>query len=397
MSKCSSCHVQSVTKGIDQRSHEISGGVSVRLDKASIDYDYTNSQFNERGVAPTITMDAAIHPVTLLPIFGNRVSYDESAGPVPFSQVPDMRKSRHSLRARVELPGEARVAGAFTSSNARNKFTGLGVDSWGWNGKFTVPVGKRLELLFQSRQLDFEADDVFVEIAEPAAIGGPQAGKTYAEAYPGFGEASFMRYSTRSRNRFSLKGELATYLAKYTNLRTGYEFRRVKRDHYEVDQTDTNRFYISFSTRKRNTSSGDWSARFRYTLDNNKDPFLHHKAAVPPALQPDATPGASPFAGTQYYAIYAAREADLTSFPTMAHKVEPSVSWMPSERVSLTLHYRYNRLTNDDLNRSDWKRSVHMPGAELWFSPLERLDFTVAYTFHNERSETLFAIPVYDG
>ena len=40
---------------------------------------------------------------------------------------------------------------------------------------------------------------------------------------------------------------------------------------------------------------------------------------------------------------------------------------------------------------------IWKPGAELWLSPLERLDFTVAYMFHNERSDTLFGIPVYDG
>jgi hypothetical protein len=206
-----------------------------------------------------------------------------------------------------------------------------------------------------------------------------------------------MRYSTRSRNRLSLKGELASTLARYTNLRAGYEFRRLKRDHYEIEQTDTNRFYVSLNSRMKDTASGDWTARFRYILDQSKDPFLHHKAALPPALQLEPTPGASPFVGLQYYKIYAAREADLTSFPTLSHLVEPTLTWMPSPRFSATVHYRYQNLKNDDLNRSDWKRSVHMPGVELWFSPLERLDFTAAYTFHNERSETLFGIPVYDG
>ena len=397
MSKCSSCHVQSFNKTIDQRVYDVTAGVSLNFEKASIEYEYLNRQFNERGVAPTITMDTPIHPVTLAPVFGSRVSYDNTAGPLPFSQVPDTRKSRHHIKARVKLPKEGRLSGAFTSSNATNKFTGLGVDSWGWNGKFTIPIGEKLQFMTQAKQLDFESDSVFVEIGQETASAGPEAGKTFSERYPEFGDPSFMRDSTRSRNRFSWKGELSANLAKYTILKGGYEFRRLKRDHYEVGQTDTNRLYFLFNRRIRKTSTGDWGMRMRYTLESNQDPFLHHKAALPPMLQPEPSPGLTPFNGTQYFAVYAAREADLTSFPTLSQMVEPTLTWMPSPKFSANVHYRYKNLKNDDLNRSDWKRTVHMPGAELWFAPLERLDFTASYNFHNERSDTLFGIPVYDG
>ncbi len=397
MAKCSTCHVQSFTKNIDQRTHDLSGGVSLRFDKVSIDYDYLNRQFNERGTTPTLVWDAPVHPVTLLPIFSNRVIYDNRDGELPFSLVPDSRKSRHGLRARVELPKEARLSGALTKSAGRNKYTGLGVDSWSWTGKLTVPMGKRLQFTTQARQLDYDADEVFVQLSEPTALGGPHAGKTYTEVYGDFGEVSFWRYSVRSRNRFSMKGELGARVAKLTNLRGGYEFIRLKRDNYEIGQTDTNRVYVSFHRRQRSTPWGDWSARFRYVYDHNRDPFAHEHAALPPALQAEPSPGGSPFAGTQYYTIYAARQANLTSFPTQAHMVEPSATWMPNEKFSATLHYRYRKLKNEDLTQSDWSRSVHMPGVELFAAPNERIDFTAAYAFHNERSETLFSIPVYDG
>ncbi len=394
---CSSCHVQAVTKNIDQRTHEFTGGVSLRFHNFSVDYEYLNRQFNERGETPMMLYDASIHPVKLIPIFGNRVSFDDRDGPLPFSMVPDGRKSRHSLRARAALPGDAKLSGAFTSASLTNKFTGLGADTWGWNGKFTIPIGKRLQFLTRARQTDVDADDVFVEIQEPTAIAGPHAGLTYPEAYPDFGSASFMRYSVRSRNRFSWKGELSARLARYTTLRGGYEFIRLKRDNFEIARTDTNRLYFTFYSRRRDTVGGDWSWRLRYRFDDVNDPFLHHKATLPPALQPYPSPNLSPFAGLQYYKLYAARQADLTAFPTKAHTVEPTVTWMPSMRFSASLHYRYRNLKNDELNRSEWKRSVHLPGVELWFAPLERLDFTVAYTFHNEHSESLFGIPVYDG
>lgn len=397
MEKCSSCHVKAVTKNIDQRLHDVSGGVSLRFNKVSVDYDYLNRQFNEQAPAPTMEWSASIHPVLLTPVFSNRVSFDNRDGELPYSQVPDTRKERHHVRARVELPKDARLSGAFTSSNAKNRFTGLGVDSWGWHGRLTIPFSDRLVFTSQLKQLDLDSEGVFVDIQEPVALGGPHAGKTYGEVYPEFGSADFFRDSVRSRNRFSWKGELSANVAKYTTLRGGYEFIRLKRDHYEVGQTDTNRIAFSFNSRNRNTGAGDFSWRFRYRYENNIDPFLHKHAANPPGLQLEPTPGASPFAGTQYFKIYAAREANLTTYPTQAHSVEPAVTWMPSPKVSASFHYRYRNLENDDLNQSDWNRSVHMPGAELWFAPLERLDFTVAYTFHNERSNSLFGIAVYDG
>ncbi len=397
MSKCASCHLKSQGKTIDQRQQEVSGGVSLRFRRVSVDYDYLNRQFNERGAAPMAVWDKVRHPTKLVPVFGDRVQYGFYQGPLPYDMVPDGRKTRHSVKARVQVTKDARLSGAFIKANVTNKHTGLGAKTWGWNTRFTSPLNKKRSLYFtiQAKQLDVDADDVFVDVNEPAAVAGPHKGKTYVESYPDFGEADFTRRSTRSRNRFSIKGELAATFAKHTNLRGGYEFRHLKRDNFDIENTDVNRVYFSFRSRKRNTSSGDWSTRLRYVMENTKDPFLHEHAAMAPLIDP--VPTGSAFTGLQYYKIYAAREAGLTQFPTWSHFVEPSVTWMPTPRVSATFHYRFRTQKNDDLNMSSWSRTTHMPGAELWFSPLDKLDFTVSYTFENERSDTLYGIPVYDG
>jgi len=330
-------------------------------------------------------------------MFENRVQYDSEQGLLPFSQVPDIRKQVHSLKGRVDLPGEARVSAAFSSANVVNKSTGLSVDSWSWNSKLTVPIYKALVLTARARQYDLDSEDVFVDVEEPTAPAGPQAGLTFSEAYPDVGELSYLRKSVRSRKLTSVRTELSARLAKYTTLRGGYEYRQVRRPNFEVQETDTNRIFFNFSTRTRNNGGGSLSARLRYVFDNNDNPFLHYRAALSPALQPEPTPGASPFIGLQYYALYDARQADLTMFPTRAQTVEPSATWSPSARFSASIHYRYKTASNDELNFSDWSRDVHMPGAELWIAPLDKLDFTIAYNFQNERSDTLFVIPVFDG
>lgn len=398
MSKCATCHIVGTTKNIGQRLYDVTAGLSLRLSHVSLDYDYLNRQFAEHEQAPLIQYDAAVHPVSGLPIFGNRVIYDQQQGLLPFSLVPDLRKSLHSLKLRFDLPREARLSAAATQSRVRNKYTGLGVDSWGWSSRFAIPLGERVQFTAQVRQLDYDADDVFVDLNEPVAIAGPQAGKTYSQAYPDFGAVDFWRYSLRSRNLIAARGELAFRLARLANLRGGYEFRRLKRDHYEVEKTEYNRLYATFSTRQK-TASGDWVARLSYRLELTRDPFVHLKAALPPALQPYPSPGTppSPLAGLQYFVLYASRQANLTRFPTRSQFVEPVFTWSPNPRFSVNLHYRYRGEKNDDLNFSDWERQVHAPGIELWFAPWEKLDLTVAYDFQNERTATLFGIAVYDG
>ncbi len=397
MSKCSTCHVTGNRQEIDQRSHELTGGVAIVTNKVTVDYEYYNRQFNDRALVNTILYDRAIHPVTQAPVFDARVQFDSLNGELPYLPTPPSRKARHSVRARAELPKESTLQAAFTSASTQNNFTGLKADSWGWNARYTIPVNKKMSFSVRAKQLDWEVDDVFVNVIEREAVAGPNTGNTYPEAYPDFGEASFTRFSSRNRNDISVRGELTTRLARFNTLRTGYQFAHRKRDHYEVEKTNTNSVYATYNRRIRETGSGDWSLRARYRFDHNDNPWLHRHAALPPVMQPFESPGNAPFGGVQYFEIYAARQADLTRFPKTSHFIEPSLTWMPNMKFSATLHYRYRQLENDDLNMSEWSRSVHMPGAELYFAPLERLSFTAAYMFHNERSETLFGIPVYDG
>ncbi|MCW5966767.1 MAG: hypothetical protein KIT83_22195 [Bryobacterales bacterium] len=393
LSKCSNCHVTGATKEIDQQMHELTGGVSLVLSHLTVDYDYTNRQFTERADAPMMQYTDSVHPASMLPVFGNRVQYDQRDGRLPYNMVPDSRKTMHTLKGRVALPKDARLSAAYTRGNVTNRFTGLDARTWAWNSSFTIPIKKRWAFNVRARQLDVDSDDVFVDVVERPSAAGPTAGLTYSEAYPAFGQADFLRASVRSRNTISLKGELSGRLAKLTQLRTGYEFRQIERPNYEIMKTGINRVYAAFSTRRSPT----WQARVRYQLESVRDPFRYEHAALQPVLQPSPSPGLQPFGGLQYFTMYRARQATLTQYPTIAHRIDPTFTWTPNERMSATVHYRFTHQSNDQLNFSDWNRTVHFPGTELWFAPLENLHITAAYSFQNERSNSLMVLPVYDG
>jgi hypothetical protein len=395
LSKCANCHVVGTTKRIDQRLHELSAGLTVRASRLTLEYSYLNRQFNERGATPYLVYDVAIHPQTQQRIFANRVTFDAAQGALPFSLVPDVRKSAHELKAALDLPRDARWTAALVSARAENKHSGLRADSLGAGAKFTLPLGKRLSFTARVRKLDVDSDPAAVDLNENVSPEGPQAGKTFSQAYPSFGPLDYVRPSVASRSELRASAEVGARLARLTSLRAGYQFTRLRRDHFEVERTGTSRVFAGFSTR----SSKTWSGRLRYSLEHTTDPFTHRHAALSPVMQPSPSPGSppSPLLGLQYFTMYAARQAHLTNQPTRSHGLEPSWTWSPSDRFSFTAHYRLRTEKNDRLNFSDWQRDLHMPGAELWIAPLARLNFTAAYTFQHERSRTLFVLPAFDG
>jgi len=398
ISKCANCHVTGESTRINQKMHDLSGGLTARLGrKVAVHYDYTSRQFKEHGERPTNQYDVAQHPTTLNRAFFNRVQYDGTTnGQMAYAYVPGFRKDTHDVKLSADLPADARLTAQLMKTSATNTHVNLGLNVLAWGGKYVLPLGERVTLKAQFRKTDLSSDDVLVQLEEtvnPAGVA--QAGQTYAEAYPTFGSLDWMRGSTINRQDILATGELSARLAKLTTLRGGYQFRSIRRENFDVERTDRNRLYLLFSTRR----STQWNARVRYTLDNTDQPFMHRHAALSPVMQPTPSPGnpPSPLPGLQYFTLYAARQANLTNQPSRSHFLEPSFSWTPSPKTALTVHYRTKIEKNDKLNFSDWTRQMHMPGAELWYAPLEKLNFTLSYSFENDKSNTLFVLPAFDG
>lgn len=396
MSKCANCHVVGQTRGVDQVTQDLTAGVSVRVGRFAFHYDYLNRNFEERAATPTTVYDLVMHPSTQARVFDNRIQYQLADGPLPFNQIPEVRKESHSFRASVELPREAMLNLNFVKTTAENEDTGLSVDSKLWSARFGMPLGKRLFLTARFRQMQIQGDNLWIDVVEPLAIAGPQLGLSYADVYTSFGSADYLRESEESRRPMTADFELAYRLAKRTTLRAGYRFDQVKRDHFEVYKTTKNAFRVSFTTR---TQDRKWSLRAKYQFEDIDDPFMNVKAAYSPVIQPFPAPGAppSPLLGTQYYVLYDARQADLTALPTRAHLWEYSATWSPNARVSLSSHLRWRRQTNDDLNMSDWDNSTLSPGGEIWFAPHPKFSLVAGYYYHRSRGETLFVLPVFDG
>jgi hypothetical protein len=390
---CSTCHVSSYSRGFDEKTREFMAGARLALQRFSAEYSYLDRRFGEDAAALTHTYQRGLHPVTLADVFLNRLQYDGRSGPLEFDLTPDSKKGTHLLRTAIQLPGDASVSGTFTRSRVTNDDTGVDYSYTGGTSRLVVPIGSQLVFRGAFRRYELEADDVFVDVVEQISPAGPTAGKTYAEAYPTFGEPDYVRESSLSRTPTDVGLDLTWTPAKRSAIQVGYAWEALERTSFDVQKTTTSTVTLRARTRPWKA----FEARSRFQQDWVTDPFMFERAAVPAVLQPFMSPGNLPFTGLQYYEMYGARQADLTSFPTRSTRFDQSFTWSPSARVSVSGHYRVNVSDNEDLNFSRWSRTAHSPGAEIYVAPGERWTLMAGYTMQRERLESMLSILAFGG
>jgi hypothetical protein len=392
-SKCANCHQVSQSRQIDSVTRDFKADTTLTFDRVTVDYSYLNRDFEERAPTPFITLDQALHPASLADVFTNRFQFDADFGPVPVDVVPRSKKESHVARARVTIPKRGSLQGKYVHSKVTNRDVQLNVDTDYYLGRLVVPMGARAVLKADIRHMNIDADSIFVEVIDPVANAGPLAGKTFTEAYPQFGEASFIRESSLSRSPTDFSLDFTYRPKKRTTLRVGYDYERLQRDHFEVEKTITNR--LLFAVRSRPNRKVRLRARVESAWIDKPFTYLH--AAIPDVVQSAPSPGATPFFGLQYFEVYDARQANLTNQPTRASLAEGSVTWSPSPRSGVSAHYRYRGASNDDLNFSEWDRKVHVPGVEAWFAPNGQWSLAFGYNYRKEKTKTLFSILDFSG
>lgn len=392
-SHCPTCHVVSYGRRVDQSFRDLSAGLRFAASRVGLEYRYLDRRFTEHAPPLTNVYDRGVHPATLADVFLNRLQYDARAGALPFDVTPASSKHSHLLTARVSLPGDGSASGSFTRSHVTNRDTNVGYTFTGGTGRFVAPIGRALVIRGTARRYTIEADDVFVDVVEQVAPAGPTAGLTYAQAYPSFGPADFLRRSALGRTPTDLAVDLTWTPTRGTTLQVGYAWEEIQRRAFEVETTTTGTLTI----RARSRPWKPLETRTRFQYDRVTDPFANARAAVPAVLQPFPSPNNLPFTGLQYYEMYESRQADLTAFPTRSAQFDESIVWSPAPRVSVNAHYRLNSSRNDQLTFSSWSRVAHTHGAEVWIAPGDRWSVTAGYTAGRERLETLFSTLAFVG
>lgn len=390
LSKCATCHIVAKSRPVNNFNRNIQVGGNIKVGKGNIDYSYSNSSFKEKGETPTNIYLPALHPYLVVDNFTSRIQYDSDNGSLPFDQIPDTKKGTHLLKGNIAISDSTSFSASYLKSKIENLFSNLSSRADAFAGGFSTKLGKKIYINARVNYRNIDSDPIFVNVVELRDNAGPNKGKTYAEAYPDFGSPDYLRKSALSREVWELSANAKFKISKKISFRTEYDYERIDRKSFEVSMTESNSFKgeISYKPLK----NLDFKLDTLYTKVSN--PFANLYAAISPAVQLYSV--ADPFKGLQFYHYHRLRQAHLSNLPSEILEGRGFVNWYPHHRFSISgsMSLRDER---NKLNYSEWKRRTTLYNANIWFTPAERLSFTLSYNFHNETLQTLFAIPAAEG
>ncbi len=396
ISHCGSCHVTSQARAVNEETEDFKVGITKKHSWLTVSYNYFHREFDERGDTPVNAYDDPTHPNgTSGDIFDDRVQYGDET--LPYDLVPSIEKDSHIGKVSVRLPGNTTFFGSYVYSNVENRDNDLETESDTITARVTNNFFPGLNLTGKFRYLTIDNDDVYVDINEPQSIAGPNAGNLWhnpGAAYNSF-DPDFIRESAMSRDVTTLGLDARYQLLRRTSLRLGYEWEKIDRDDYAVDEggeteTETDTVRVVLNTRPHRKVK----ARIGYKWQGIDDPFNNVNGAYEDVTFAGT---GSPFSGTQYWERQAARTADLSNQPTEANEITGDLTWSILATLSLTANYRYTEKENDDTDYTDWEQESHVPSLSLWYAPIPKLSFNFSYIYDWTKTETFTSIPVFDG
>jgi hypothetical protein len=395
LSHCESCHVTSQTRAIDEKTRDAGADLLVTFRGGNARLGYNHRELTNADPYALLQYDRALHPVTHLPIFDNRLTFDATEGPQKIDEQPDTRKNTGSLDFSLDNVGGFAVTGVGVLSKTENRYAGLEASYAGGMLALARNWDSGLRLRWRTRYYTLDNDDVAVDVNERRSVAGPQAGKTYREVY-GY-DPDFTRTSALNRDVYESNLETAFRLGKKAGtLRAVWNFRSVDRENVEAAPGE--------HTTTTNVLGLSWRAPVAKGLRLFAD--YRHGDVAHPLLALDATCSqlVYPKSGTsgldttlaQYYMSHAARTGDGTATPSAWDEVKAGLTWT-SGAVGLTANYRYWSGDNSDGDFTDWSKKHQSATVTLWSMPSPTWDWYVAWAYTKSELGGHTCISLFDG
>ena len=218
---CSSCHLNSANKRIDQSTNDIALGFEGDIKKVTFRYEYAGQNFDEGGKAPTADY-TSFYP---FPIQGVN----------PYGDTPDFKKDSHKLSIRSQLPFSSSIFSSYQFGKRTNRDTNEYVDFSSFSG--------RLSKFFDK----FLACDVF------------------------YGKYTMDNNIANAYERDIEKGgiDLKTRFFKRTSGVLSYRWEDIDRENFTEEETKKRSYSASLNTR----IIKDLRLHLRYKTTHVRDPF----------------------------------------------------------------------------------------------------------------------------
>ena len=397
MSKCAACHITSRGRTVNEETEDYKAKAQVKFGWLTLMYNFLHRDFREKANAPMNQYDEAMHPGNGVKMFDDRVQYNDEN--LAYSQVPSSKKDSHLIKALAALPKHTSFYLSYLNSDIENRENDLSTDQDVITARITNRLIPGLKLNLDFRYLSLDNDDTYVDVVEPLSVAGANAGFPWdnhnpALPYNSF-DPDFTRRSAMSRDVTTVGFNARYRLLKKTTVRLDYEWEKIDRDYYEVDNGDTETKKNTIKLGLKSRLHRKLKAKISYKRQDIDNPFNNLNAGHE-VVDPSSIYG-SPFTGLQYWERQEDRIATLSNQPTAINEIKTDLHWSIKSNLSLSADFSWIDKKNDETDFSDWEQESYRPSVNLWYAPMERLSFNVSYMYDKTKTDSVIHMPVFDG
>lgn len=411
-SKCSACHIESYSKGINEETNDYIPRVSLKIEALALEYSFMHREFNDKSqemINGYNTLAAAhIAPFAANLQFPTYSGTTLNAGSeiLPFSRTPDSTKDSHTLKGRYDIDANNTVMAGLVYSKSTNTQTDgayaplygefgrdLELDSTAMLAKWHSRLSHAVSLNLFGKYQTMNNDNVGIDVND-AALHNKYKNEP-ADLW------DFTRQSAYDMDILTLGADLSWKLAKGITLKGGYEYKmddRKNADLLNVPET-TDEHTIKLSADWRVNRQMKWAVGYKGQFVSH--PYAYKNAVCTPwsSFGQYAGPASD---GADYYRsygpnIYDARTGTRSNLPNQAHEFSLKGNFMPMKMLSANVYGKYKNARNDDVSGNDWQQDLFTGGLNLVLTPSEKLVFTAGYNYFYDTYDSMYCIAIYDG
>ena len=396
LSKCAGCHISAEGKNIDERTEDITFGITGKFGPVTLEYEFLNRTFEENADTPSRYYSANDKFDQLL-YKGNEFEY---------ANTPESDKDVHSLKARVDLPNTTSITGSYVKSKIESDKSDLVNPGYqlqsdtletefeSFGAKLSTVFGQNWRFSLRGSTYEIETDHNVISFSDRAA---------YIAAYPASAIAELGIdddwHSAEERKTTEFGLDAVYRLTKGTTLRFGYEYEEIERVEEELGETETHTFKVALKSRINKNFSG----RVSYQYQDIDDPFAGDDATgifqgtgTVDTFNPDSGLWFATLPSGSFYwdAVYPERTLEATNQPDAVHEAKINTTWAPNTNMAATFFMRVRYEENDGV---EYKQATYVPGVSLWYAPNSKLNLTMAYTFSQQDTENRACVGWYHG
>jgi len=156
---CSSCHVSSVNKRVNQSTDDIILGFEGTLKKITFNYEYSGQRFYEDASAPRSD-------------YGQGASFYQFSGINSYGDTPDFKKDAHKISLRSPLPFSSSIFASYQFGKRTNRDTHNDIDFSSFSARLYKYFSRFLscDLFYGNYQMDSRLNGSFERDIEKGGI-----------------------------------------------------------------------------------------------------------------------------------------------------------------------------------------------------------------------------------